>query len=268
MIPAVRTAETPTMSRKQPPRVRAALVHLAICALIAAMVFLPIYLYWYPGALFGAAGGRDLFVLIVSVDVTLGPLITLIIFNPARKKPKELVLDLTVIAVIQLAALAYGTWVLYESRPAYIAFVKDRYELVRANGFPEGELEKAPKEYQSLPLAGPRLVGVTLPTDPQERERLLSASLQGVDAQYFPRYYAPYDAVRDQVKAAAMPISRLRKINPAKAAEVDRAIASMGKKEEELRFLPLRAGKQDVAVLVDAKTGDVLGYAALDPWGT
>jgi hypothetical protein len=253
------------MSRKLPPRVRAALIHLAICAFIAAMVFLAIYLYWYPGALFGAAGGRDLFVLIVSVDVTLGPLITLIIFNPAKK---ELVFDLAVIAVIQLAALAYGVWVLYESRPAYIAFVKDRYELVRANGFPEGELEKAPKEYQALSITGPRLVGVRLPKDPVERERLLSASLQGVDAQYFPRYYAPYDAVRDQVKAAAMPISKLRTLNPGKGAQVDRAIESAGRAEADLRYLPLRAGKQDVAVLLDAKTGDVLGYAALDPWGS
>ncbi|HSS27048.1 MAG TPA: hypothetical protein VLL50_03790, partial [Usitatibacter sp.] len=112
----------------------ASLAHIALSALIAFAVFLPIYFVWYPDVLFESAGGKDLFFLIVGVDVTLGPLITLVIFRPGKR---GLLFDLVVIALLQTAALAYGVSVLFEARPAYIAYVKDRYEIVRANSFPE-----------------------------------------------------------------------------------------------------------------------------------
>src|SRR4051812_39853954 len=96
-------------------RIRAATLHLALSAAIAAAVFLPIYFFWYPDVLFSKAGGRDLFFLILGVDVTIGPLITFVIFVPRKK---GLAFDLAVIAILQTAALAYGVYVLFESRPA------------------------------------------------------------------------------------------------------------------------------------------------------
>ncbi len=65
-------------------RARAAGIHLALSATVAAAVFLAIYFFWYPDVLFESAGGRTLFLLIASVDVTIGPLITFIIFVPGR----------------------------------------------------------------------------------------------------------------------------------------------------------------------------------------
>jgi hypothetical protein len=247
-----------------PPRVRAALIHLTLSAVIAALVFLPIYFYWYPDVLFDSAGGRDLFLLIAGVDVTLGPLITLIIFKPGKK---GLLFDLVVIGILQSAALAYGVWVLFESRPAYIAYVRDRYELVRANAFPEGELERGHAAgYDRLSWSGPKLVGVKLPTDPDEAFKLMMSGLGGVDAQYFPRFYVPYDAVREEVKMKALPIATLRKRNPERSPDIDRVLASLGRKEADVRFLPMRAGKSDLAVFVDPRDGSVLKLTSLKPW--
>lgn len=247
-----------------PPRVRAALIHIALSATIAALVFLPIYFLWYPDVLFESAGGSDLFRLIVSVDVTLGPLITLIIFKPGKK---GLLFDLVVIAILQSSALTYGVWVLFESRPAYVAFVRDRFELVRANAFPEGELEKAhAKGYDNLSWTGPKLVGVKLPTDPDEAFKLMMSGFAGVDAQDFPKYYVPYDAVRDEVRMKALPIATLRQRNPSRGSEIDRVLARLGRKEDEVRFLPMRAGKRDLAVFVDRASGDVLEFTSLMPW--
>ena len=59
-------------------RLRAGLLQLSLSAAIAALVFIPTYFTWYPGVLYENAGGRDLVLLIVSVDLTLGPLITTI----------------------------------------------------------------------------------------------------------------------------------------------------------------------------------------------
>jgi hypothetical protein len=247
------------------PRVRAALIHLALCAAIAALVFLPIYFYWYPDVLFESAGGRDLFLLIVSVDVTIGPLITLIIFVPRKW---GLMFDLVVIAILQTAALSYGVWVLFESRPVYIAYVVDRFELVRANGFPDEELEKAHAAgYDRLSWTGPRLIGVKLPTDPDESFNLGISGMNGVDAQYYPRYYVPYDDVRGQVKAKAQPIALLRKRNPKSNPQIDQVVAALGRKDADLRFIPMRAGRLvDLTVFVDPKDGSVLRITSLNPW--
>ena len=247
------------------PRARAGGIHLVLSALFATTVFLAIYLYWYPDVLFELAGGRQLFLLIAGVDVTIGPLITFIIFVPGKK---GLVFDLAVIAFVQMAALTYGVYVLFESRPAYIVFVKDRFELVRANQIP-GELfaEARGSVYDHAPVTGPKIVAVRFPTDRAEAERIMLSGLTGVDIQFFPRHYVAYAADGPLAAAKAQPIARLKQINPESAAKVDALLAALHRREDEVRFLPMRAGKAlDLTVLVDANTGEVLRIASLRPW--
>lgn len=246
-------------------RLRAGLIHLSLSAAIAAAVFLPIYFFWYPDVLYDYAGGKDLFLLIVSVDVTLGPLITTIIFVPGKWGLK---FDLVVIAILQLSALAYGVYTMFEARPVYIVFVKDRFELVRANGFPEGMLE-APEsaKWASLPLTGPQIIAAKLPKDPKEQLDVMMEGIGGVDVHLKPKYYAPYDEVRELAKEKGESIELLRKRNPAHLAEVDALLKSVGRREDEIRFLPLRAGKTDLSVIIDAATGKILKISSLKPWG-
>jgi hypothetical protein len=246
-------------------RYRAAGYYLLGSLIVATAVFLPIYFLWYPWALFEKAGGRELFQLIVAVDLVVGPLLVFIVFVPGKK---GLAFDLVSIAVLQSAALAYGIFVLFESRPVYIVFVKDRFELVRANDIPEQELEKPESgTYASLPRLGPRIIGARIPTDPDEQFRMMMSALDGLDIQSFPKYYIPYGDVRAQVMARAEPLSRLRELNGQRIAEIDRLVAKLGRAEGGLRFLPMRAGPRvDVTVIVDAASGDLLDIAALRPW--
>ena len=246
-------------------RLRAGLIHLSLSAAIALAVFLPIYFFWYPDVLYQSAGGRDLFLLIVSVDVTLGPLITTVIFVPGKR---GLLFDLVCIGVMQSLALAYGVYVLFESRPVYYVFVKDRFELVRANQYPEGELEKGDaKGYARLSLTGPRLVGAKLPTDAKEQMDMIMSGIGGVDVQLYPRFYVPYEEVRSEARKHGEPLQKLRDRNPARAAEVSALVAASGRKEEALRFLPLRAGKTDLTVVIDAASGEIVKISSLKPWG-
>jgi hypothetical protein len=244
-------------------RFRAAALHFAISLLIATVVFLVIFFVWYPGALFERVGGKDLFLLIVGVDVTLGPLITLIIFRSGKKGLK---FDLATIAVIQLLALTYGVWVLYESRPAYIVFIKDRFELARANDIAPAERAKAKAPFDELPVTGPRVVGARLPTDPDEQFRIMMSASAGLDIQGFPQYFVPYDEVRREALAKSAPFGELRKFNPDNPEAVQALLKRLGGREERLRFLPMRAEKTDVTAVLDASTGELLHIAALRPW--
>ena len=80
-------------------RARAALVHFALSLVVAAAGALLVFVVWYPTPFREISGGRELFLLVVSVDVVLGPVITLAIFD--RRKPwVELRRDLVVVVAL------------------------------------------------------------------------------------------------------------------------------------------------------------------------
>ena len=53
------------------------------------------------------------------------------IYN-SRKSRRELLMDYSVVGVVQLAALVYGVFVLAGTRPVYVAFNQDRIEVASA----------------------------------------------------------------------------------------------------------------------------------------
>ena len=251
------------MIRRINTRWRAAAVHVCLSALVALSVFSCIFFLWYPGALFEEAGGRQLFALIAGVDVCLGPLITLIIFKPGKKGLK---LDLATIAVLQLCALAYGASVLYESRPVWIVFVKDRFELVRANDVLAKDLAKAKRPFNRLPLTGPRIAGARLPTDPNEQLLVAMTALQGHDVQTYPQYLVPYETEKAAAAAKAHPVSELRKLNPQRGGDIDAWVKRLKRGESDIGFFPVRAGRRDLTAFVDRRTGEFLGTSTMRPW--
>ena len=61
-------------------RFKAAGIHVLLSLFIVITTLVTMYLLWYPGNYFTLMGGGKLITLIGTVDVFLGPLLTLIIF--------------------------------------------------------------------------------------------------------------------------------------------------------------------------------------------
>jgi hypothetical protein len=242
-------------------RWKASGIHLLLSAAIAGAVLLLMLEVWYPWPLFEAAGGSRLALVLVGVDVTLGPLITLIIFKAGKKGLK---FDLTAIAVMQLAALAYGIHTLYLARPVYLAFTVDRFDLVTAKDLDPADLANVTRpEFKHPPLGRPQYVAAVLPSDPEEKLKILNTSLQGKDLQMYPQHYAPYEqeALNALKRAAALDVLAQRD-----AQRVNAYLASSGRTAQSLKFLPLRAPHKDGAVLVDAASGKPLDILLIEPW--
>jgi hypothetical protein len=247
-------------------RHRAATYHLTIglCVVLAALAAM---LYaWYPEPYFHAMGARGLALIMLAVDVTLGPLLTWIVFAPA--KPLRLLrLDLAIIVALQLAALAYGIYVFAQARPVYILFVRDRFEITSADDLTPAKLADGPVRFRSVPWwGGPRLAAAVPPLNPAEQLEVMMSGLAGADLKTFPKYYVPYEAQADEVKRKGRPLAVLRARYPEASGVLARAIERTGLPEARLLFLPLRGKKQDVSVLVDASTGRIAGFARIDPW--
>ena len=94
----------------------AMLIHVCLSLLIFAVIVAWMLLKLYPSFYFSMSGGWQGLTLMAGVDVVIGPLITLFILNP-NKKRKEVIGDLLIIAVIQFAALGYGMYTVYQERP-------------------------------------------------------------------------------------------------------------------------------------------------------
>jgi len=238
-------------------RWRASATHLTLSASIGAVAVAIMLLAWYPGEYFRICGGSMLVLILVGVDVGLGPLITLSVFNPA--KGRRLVYDLAFIAAVQLAALVYGGYIMFEARPAYAVFVTDRFDVVNVFDLDAEKRARAIEpRFRDLPWLGPRLAVSRLPSDPAARTEVMMAAAQGVDLMLEPKYWVPYAAGRDLVLARARPLDAFRQVAPGNAAAIDAALAALGRSPDSVRAVGVNAPHGMALMLLDATTAEPL----------
>ncbi len=244
-------------------RFRAAGIHLGLSLAVALLAALLVFGFWYPYPYRDSSGGRELFLLLVTVDVILGPLITLAVFN--RKKPRsQLVRDLVVVGLIQLAALAYGLWTVSVARPVHMVFEFDRFRVVHAIDVPAELLSQAPAEVEKMPLTGPTVLAVRPFRDDNEKSAATLMALQGLQLSARPDLWQPYDQARPRVLAAAKPMGELRQRFPAQQGMIDAAVRASQQPAEKLVYLPMVERKSFWTVLLDADTAEVRGFIELD----
>jgi hypothetical protein len=247
-------------------RLKAFSIHLAISAAIAASVIALMLLLWYAPPFFSALGGKHVLLILLGVDMTLGPLFTLIIFNPLKSR-RALTFDLSVIAMLQIAALIYGMNVVFQARPVFVVFSRDSFDLITANMLSKEDIAKAKNPgYRSLPLTGPVYVYSEMPADVEDRNRLVFSAFSGKDLPQFPQYYMPYDEHMAVAARAAKPMAELEKLNPERSADIENLVHASGRAESDVGYLPLRAKYRDQAVLVGKHDGTILGLLEVNPW--
>lgn len=168
----------------------AAVKHGIVTLLAAVAMYILVFHVWYPGVFSQILPGTKLFMLVLMVEVVLGPCMSLIIFNPAKTK-RKLIWDYSLIGFIQLSALVYGMLSVAGSRPVYVVFVKDRFDVVSAIEINETDLEEASSnQYSRIPWWGPEFICVRNVKDIAEKQRLLFEEIPlGKDVQHLPRFY-------------------------------------------------------------------------------
>ena len=221
-----------------------------------------IFLGWYPGSLAGAQGVNQLVLILIGVDVVIGPLITTLIYVPGKW---GLRFDLCVIAAMQTTALLYGLEAIHGGRPAYVVFNVDRFDVVAYQDVNRESLARAPEGF-GIRLLGPQTVGAQLPQDLQAKSEILfSAIAGGADLPQFPEYFVSLASVQGSMILKQHPLDELRTINEMSDEQWAAFIASLGRPEAEMGYLPMAANRKDGAVVIDSKTGEILDIALLTP---
>lgn len=248
-----------------PARFKAAGIHFGISLISAFAAALLVFLVWYPYPYREISGGRELFILIVLVDVVMGPLMTLAVFN--LKKPlKELRRDLAVIVVLQLAALAYGLWTVSVARPVHLVFEIDRFRVVHAVDIPVDMLQQAPAEFQRLPLTGVTLLSIRDFASSKESFDATMAALQGAPLGARPDLWQSYEKARLQIVARAKPVAELKARFPNSASAIDEALKKVApdRATESVSYVPMVGRDKFWTVLIDSNSTEVIAFVPLD----
>ena len=171
-------------------RLRAPLVHATASLLVALAVSAIVFLLWFPGAYATIAGGLNLFFIIVAVDVVSGPLLTAVVADP-KKPTRAFRRDVAVIALVQVAALAYGVHVMSLARPVATIFEVDRMRVISAAEIDPETLKDAPEGLRELSWTGPRILAAAAPRTREEALQAIDLAMGGLDISNSPEELAP-----------------------------------------------------------------------------
>jgi hypothetical protein len=253
------------LTAKQPmSRWKAAGLHLLISLVIAAITGSIIYFVWYPPPYFQIAGGSKLMLLIMGVDVVVGPFLTLAVFKSGKK---GLRFDLTVIALLQVISFCYGASVIARARPVFVVGEIDRFVIVAANELDDGDLAQGSRdEFRTRSWTGPRLVGAKLPDKGRQSIALAMSALAGKDINRMPKYYVPYSEVAQSLLARSHALADAMDKTPAANALVRQFLRRHGGTADGFRSLPLRGRTDSFTMVVAASTGQPIAALPIDPW--
>ncbi|MFC7300818.1 TfpX/TfpZ family type IV pilin accessory protein [Cognatiluteimonas weifangensis] len=244
-------------------RWRAAGIHLLISLLVLSLAAALAIALWYPPSLFHVSGVDRLLLLLAAIDLTVGPLLTLLVYRHGKRGMR---FDLTVIALLQAAFFAYGAHVFFQSRPVFLVGNVDRFELVFANQIAPADWARARPPYNHPGYGRPRLVGVAMPTEPQARNALLFEELSGHLAVQQPRLYRDYAAVAPQLHRRAHSLDAALRSSPLAKARLQAALRRLDLPAAAVRWLPLDSSRGSAVQLVAAADARPLATVALDPW--
>lgn len=241
---------------------KAGSLHLLASLVVAVATAAITFGLWYPSPFGDLSKGRELFALIISVDVVCGPLLTMVLFNPAKHR-SELVRDIALVVLIQLGALGYGVWTLSHARPVHLVFEIDQFRVISDADIDRTQLAKAPVELRRLPWTGPTLIAARRSRTPQELIESIDSALGGVDIAMQPARWVAFDTARYEVLAKSVPLVEFMKRKPHARHILDAAVQRAGRPIQDLRVLPVVSRFSSWTALVDA-TGEPVAYAEVE----
>lgn len=244
-------------------RLRAFLVHLSLSAVVVGIAFAIVFFVWYPQPYFEVVGAWYLIRILFIVDVVLGPLLTFIVFKAGKPGLK---FDLTVIALVQVAALIYGGTIIYQERPYYMVFAVDRFELLSRKG-----LDLSNIKYDALkekPWFATIPVFARLPDDPEALSKFTEEVIfEGKpDLERRTEFWHPYDQFASEALARAKDLREILKDDEVSAAKAESVIDKYEADHARLGYLPLVGRTENFAIVLDMETGEQLDVLDVDPY--
>jgi hypothetical protein len=184
-------------------------LHLLSSATVLSLILGCLYFGWYRWPGWYLTDVTRVVLVMVCVDVVLGPTLTFIVANQ-KKSRRELTRDIGIIVVIQICALTYGSVQLWSGRPLYYAFSVNILQLVQAYDIDANEAKLGREQNPELAphwYSLPRWIWAPLPQNPEDARKIVTSTITGGDDVIsMPRYFRHWEeglpSLRSQLKKA------------------------------------------------------------------
>ena len=243
-------------------KIKAFLIHFGLSAALALAASAVIILSWYPSIFLQISNGLQIILLIIAVDVVLGPIISLIIFSK-KKNQRTLFLDYAIIGALQLAALCYGLLTAYESRPQFLVFEYKNFYVVHASDLDErlrstAQFKEQPKIY------GIHAISLRPPRNGDEQIEIINKSLGGLTEALQVELWQPYSLAATDIKAHCKMLQEIK--NPIAREQLAIAIENSPSSRAigKLCFVPVIARQQVWTAGIDGTTGLPVDFFPVD----
>ena len=188
-------------------RLQAFSLHLLSSASVLTLILGSLYFGWYRWPGWQLTDVTTVVLVMVCVDVVLGPTLTLIVANKSKAR-RVLTRDIGIIVAVQLCALIYGSVSLWNGRPLYYAFSVNVLQLVQAYDIDAKEAETGRRQNPALAphwYSLPRWIWAPLPQNAEETRKIIVSSVTGGDDVIsMPRYFKSWEdglpSLRNQLK--------------------------------------------------------------------
>lgn len=247
-----------------PFRLRASFYHLLASFCLTSLTLATIYAGWYSWPGWYLVGAESVAGIMILVDVGVGPLATLVVANRAKPR-RELARDISLIVLVQLAALGYGAHTLWLGRPLYYAFSLDRAEIVTAADFDDEVIRMARLKHAAIIpewYSRPRWIYAPLPNDPETRGEIIrSAITGGHDVTSRPEYFRPLSEGASAMRERYLPMRSLVGTGGLlSGSDYQSRLQELGRPEADLGALPIDGRSRSGAVIFDRATGQPLAF--------
>ena len=237
-------------------RYHAALFHFLASLSVFALFVGVLLFFWYPSPYFSASGGWQGLRLVAVVDLVLGPVVTLIVFN-LKKSRRELLMDMSVVVFIQLAALLWGMVAVYNQRPVAVVFSDTSFYTVpalaiTAQGIALDTLSELGNEW-------PIYAFVQRPDSGAELERFE----REVNERQIPPHeqvwlYQPVAENFATIRRSSVNIEEVMAANADMRADIESLLNDTGTALEDNYYIALTSRYRNIIVVFDAQ-GRILG---------
>jgi hypothetical protein len=229
-------------------RLKAFYLHLLASATALTLILGSLYLGWYRWPGWYLANVTQVVLVMICVDVVLGPTLTFIIAS--KNKPRrELTRDIGIIVVVQLCALIYGSVSLWNGRPLYYVFSEDALSLKQsydidveqANLGRQQNAEFAPHWY-SLP----RWVFVPPP--------IAAAAAKGDDVTSMPKFYRSWNDGLPLLKGQLKKMGEIRFFLPREKKMLYQRMQAAGVPSDQSNSIPITGRRRPLLAAFDPVT--------------
>jgi len=236
------------------PRLKAFEIHFFLSTLVFLVVLYFIVFLWYPNPHFSTNGGWQ-GVLILLLVYSPWPFLTLFIDKPEKSR-KAILFDFTFIGTIQISALIWSLFVVYNQRPLAISFWEDRFYPVFMEDLQANSVAPTPEQLKELSHQNPAIVYVRHPeTEDEETGVIMFGFVEGMLEYQLFFLFSPLEKHIDELFTAS--VNNSPAINDDLQSNITRWLEKADMDEKELAFIPF-TGRYGNAILILDRKGELL----------